>query len=109
MEYRDLTQEQRELWDAGYSAGHDAGYDQGFDDGIDAEPEDEAYEAGEFAGFKAGFEKGVLAERERIHDILNMMFESSLNLGRGSDAVWYRNIMELLTPVEINYTANDDD
>lgn len=100
-EYRDLTAAQREIWDAGYSAGHDAGYDEGFDNGIDAEVPEEAYEAGEEAGFKSGFEQGVEKEKERVQFILNMMFESSLNMGKGQKAVFYREVMELLKPVDI--------
>jgi hypothetical protein len=109
-DYKDLTLEERELWDAGYSAGHDAGYDEGFDNGIEAEPQDEAYEAGEEAGFKSGFEQGVEKERERVQFILNMMFESSLNMGKGQRAVFYREVMELLKPADIKeYYPEDDD
>ncbi len=108
-DYKDLTLEERELWDAGYSAGHDAGYDEGFDNGIEAEPQDEAYEAGEEAGFKSGFEQGVEKEQERVQFILNMMFESSINMGKGKDAVWYRNMMDLLKPIDIkDYDPEDD-
>lgn len=103
MNYNDLTDEQKEIWDEGYSAGHDAGYDQGFDDGIEAEPEDEAYEAGEYAGFESGFEKGVLAERQRVQDVLNMMFESALNMGQGNKAVQYKQAMDLLIPPPYEY------
>ena len=109
-DYKDLTLEERELWDAGYSAGHDAGYDEGFDNGIEAEPQDEAYEAGEEAGFKSGFGQGVEKERERVQFILNMMFESSLNMGKGQRAVFYREVMELLKPVDIkDHNPEDED
>ncbi len=108
MDYKDLTPEQREIWDDGYSHGHDAGYDEGFDNGIDAEVPEEAYEAGEEAGFKSGFEEGIAKEQERIQYILNMMFESSLNMGKGNDAIWYRNIMDLLKPIDLKDLEDED-
>ncbi len=115
MNYDDLTPEEKDIWDTGYAAGHDVGYedgwneyaensatddyDQGFDEGLGK---------GEYEGFKSGFEKGVLAERQRVQDILQMMFDSALNMGQGNKAVQYRQMMELLTPVEIKpYTEED--
>lgn len=54
--------------------------------------------------WKTAYAQGAAAEQERIQSVLQMMFESELNLGHGTKAVHYRNTMELLTPVEIDYS-----
>ncbi len=111
MNYDDLTPEEKDIWDTGYAAGHDVGYEDGWNEYAESNSDndwDEAYEQGENEGFQSGFEKGVLAERQRVQDILQMMFDSALNMGQGNKAVQYRQMMELLTPVEIKpYTEED--
>lgn len=91
MNYDELTPEQQEVWDLAYQAG--------FDDGIDAEPEDEAYDS----GYETGFQEGAKAEQARIQSVLQMMFESSLNMGHGNKAVQYKHAMDLLRPINYQY------
>jgi hypothetical protein len=55
-------------------------------------------------GFQAGKGEGVKAEQERIQYVLNMMFESALNMGQGNKAVQYKHAMDLLRPVNIDYS-----
>ena len=106
-EYRDLTAAQREIWDAAHAEGYDEGWHEGY----------EAYEVTGGAvsvhydeGFHAGFKSGTEKEQERVQYILNMMFESSLNMGKGQKAVFYREVMELLKPVDIkDYRPEDED
>lgn len=90
MNYDKLTEEQQEIWDAGYDAGWEA---------YGNEPDVEDY--------RDGYQDGVIAERERVQSILQMMFEASLNMGQGNKAVQYKNIMDLLRPVEINNVPDD--
>ena len=74
--------------DEGWSEGWDEGWDQGalsgtnFDD--DSENEGEA------------FMRGVMHERNRINSIMDMKIKDSLDMNRGSQAVFYRNTKELL-------------
>ncbi len=103
MNYDELTDDQKEIWDEGYSEGHDAGYDLAWYEYTEAEDEKATWEE-----FDAGFEKGVLAERQRVQDVLNMMFEAALNMGQGNKAVQYRQMMELLTPVQIQPDTEED-
>jgi hypothetical protein len=90
MDYDELTPEQQEIWDAAYEEGWDAGFasETGYDQ--------EAY--------NDGFKEGAKAEQARIQYVLNMMFESSLNMGHGNKAVQYRHAMDLLRPIQIDYS-----
>jgi flagellar biosynthesis/type III secretory pathway protein FliH len=138
MNYEELTETEKEAWSRGYQQGYDFGYDEGFETGVDAENNsdatDEAYERGYNEGFdagqdvgyeegfqaasendtdeqyqyEAGVKAGIEAEQNRIQYVLNMMFESSLNLGKGNDAVWYKNMMDLLKPMEIAPYTDED-
>lgn len=96
MNYDDLTQEQKEVWDEA----EEHGYELGFDAGLEAGHEESDYDD--------GYRDGVQAEQDRIQYILNMMFEAALNMGQGNKAVQYRNVMDLLKPVEINDNMIDE-
>lgn len=98
MEYKDLTPEQKEIWDLAYEQGFDAGYDACLEEGDDSNDL-----------YNDGYREGVLSERARIQSILGMMFESALNMGQGNKAVQYRQVMDLLKPVDINQSYSDDD
>ena len=90
---------------AAWQAGYEEGYDVGFDSGLDAEVDEETWES----GYDEGYAKGINAEQDRIQYVLNMMFESALNMGQGNKAVQYRNMMDLLKPVQIrDYDPEDD-
>jgi hypothetical protein len=105
--YKDLTTEERELWEDGYLAGHDVGYEKGYSNAHDIVVDDE--DLGQDT-YNDGFEAGIEKERDRVQYILNMMFESSLNMGKGQKAVFYREVMELLKPVEVKeYYPEDED
>ncbi len=106
MNYDELTDREKEIWDMAYEQGHDAGWDE-YAENFSSDDWDNAYEEGEHEGFNAGFEKGVLTERQRVQDVLNMMFEAALNMGQGNKAVQYRQMMDLLTPVQIQQTEDD--
>lgn len=97
MNYDDLTEEQQEVWDAGY----EAGYDLGFDSGREAE-------LGDITtwddGYAQGFEEGAKAEQDRVQFVLKMMFDSALNMGHGNKAVQYKHAMDLLRPANIDYS-----
>jgi hypothetical protein len=103
MNYEDLTEEQQEIWDKAY----EEGYDLGFDSGVEAELTDTANWDD---GYNEGFQAGAKAEQDRVQFVLKMMFESSLNMGKGQKAVFYREVMDLLKPVEIKeyYTEDED-
>lgn len=97
MKYEDLTPEDQEVWDAAY--------DEGFDAGM------EAYGENNFdwdEGYTDGYNEGVQAEQNRIQYVLNMMFESALNMGQGNKAVQYKHAMDLLRPVQIRDDIEDD-
>lgn len=107
MNYEELTEEERAIAESAYAEGYDDGWHEGYD----------AYEnisdsvSGHYdEGFHAGYESGIEKEQERVQYILNMMFESSLNMGKGQKAVFYREVMELLKPIEIKeyYTEDED-
>ena len=97
MNYEDLTEEQQKIWDAAY----DIGYDEGFDSGMEAELSDTTNFD---MGYEEGFSSGAQAEQDRIQSVLQMMFESSLNMGHGNKAVQYRHAMDLLRPIKIDYS-----
>lgn len=97
MNYDDLTQEQKEVWDEA----EEHGYELGFDAGLEAGQEESDYDD--------GYRDGVQAEQDRIQYILNMMFEAALNMGQGNKAVQYRNVMDLLKPVEVNNNFIDEE
>ncbi len=102
MQYDELTDEQKVIWDTAYDVGHNEGYDAGW----------EAYGENNFdwdEGHTDGFNEGIKAEQDRIQSVLQMMFEAALNMGQGNKAVQYRQMMDLLTPVEINHNLADDD
>lgn len=110
MDYEDLTPEQKEIWDIAYEEGYDSGFDSGQDFGWDeAVAHFDNKDDDEYESFSAGFEKGVLVEQQRIQDVLTMMFEAALNMGQGNKAVQYRNVMDLLRPVEINNDLEDEE
>ncbi len=98
MNYDELTPEQQEIWDLAHEAGWEVGYEEGWDAGFasDEEADEEAYDR--------GFHAGTEAEQKRIQSVLQMMFESSLNMGHGNKAVQYRHAMDLLRPVHIDYS-----
>lgn len=96
MDYEDLTPEQKEIWDEAEESGYEIGFDAGLE-ACQSEPD-----------YDDGYADGVQAEQERIQYILNMMFEAALNMGQGNKAVQYRNVMDLLKPVEINDSVVED-
>jgi hypothetical protein len=91
MNYADLTEEQKEVWDIAFQAG------------TEAEDNSDAWETAYDEGYEDGFKEGAEAEQKRIQSVLQMMFESSLNMGHGNKAVQYRHAMELLTPINYKY------
>ena len=100
----DAIEEAREQ---GYSDGFDAGQDVGWDEGYDAansEKQNDEYDTGYHNGFIAGAE----AEQARIQSVLGMMFESALNMGQGNKAVQYKHAMELLRPIDLTKTVDED-
>jgi hypothetical protein len=99
MDYETLTSEQKEIFDAGEEAGYESGFDAGWQ-ACENDPGIEHYDE--------GYADGIQAERQRVQDVLSMMFEASLNLGQGNKAVQYKNVMELLQPVEMRTVLNDD-
>ena len=120
MNYEDLTPEQKEIWDFAFAAGTEAeegdswaeAYNEGFADGEEEgysqgyhNGKDEAYQSGYFEGK----EDGIKAEQDRIQYILNMMFESALNMGQGNKAVQYKHAMDLLKPIKFNPDLVDED
>ena len=98
MNYEDLTEEEKEIWDAG----REEGYELGFDSGTEADNDswDDAYEK----GFGQGVSVGIKAERDRVQYVLQMMFDAALNMGHGNKAVQYKHAMDLLKPVNIDYS-----
>ena len=104
MNYDDLTDEQKEVWDHVYEIAFDAGWEEGFERGSEETDYSENYDAGYTDGYRAG----IKAEQDRIQAVLGMMFESALNMGQGNKAVQYKHAMDLLKPLELKYTENDD-
>ncbi len=97
MNYEELTEEQKEIWDLAYEQGFDAGYDACLEEGDDSNDL-----------YNDGYREGVLSEQARIQSVLGMMFESALNMGQGNKAVQYKHAMDLLKPLELKYTQDDD-
>jgi hypothetical protein len=95
MNYEDLTEEQKEIWDQAWNLG----FEQGFESG-----EEEAHGIGWNSGREEGYAEGAKAEQTRIQYVLNMMFESSINMGHGNKAVQYKHAMDLLRPIKIDYS-----
>lgn len=103
MNYGDLTLEQKEIWDTAYSDGYDNGYDVGWDEAT-SEEQDDNYDV----GYNNGYIAGVEAEQKRIQFVLQMMFDSAINMGQGSKAVQYKHAMDLLKPIDINGQSDDN-
>ena len=117
MQYDELTDREKEVWDFAFAAGTEAedngdawseAYNEGYADG-----EEEGYNAGIYSAVveeqveearTEGYNEGVKAEQGRIQYILNMMFESALNMGQGNKAVQYKHAMDLLRPINIDYS-----
>ena len=104
MNYGDLTDREKEVWDLAWNQGEEYGLNK-----LDEFETDEAYDEGYNLGKEDGFAEGIKAEQERIQHVLNMMFESALNMGQGNKAVQYKHAMDLLRPISINYDLVDDD
>ena len=100
MNYNDLTDEQQEIWDAGYEEGHSIGWDSAVESTSD-DDDDSGYNYE--VGYNDGFLEGARAEQDRIQSVLQMMFESSLNMGHGNKAVQYKHAMDLLRPINYKY------
>lgn len=108
MNYDDLTDEQKEVWDIAYEEGYDSGFDSGQDFGWDeatSQAQNDSYDD----GYHNGYQEGVKAEQDRIQFVLGTMFESALNMGQGTKAVQYKHAMDLLRPIEIRQVSDDDD
>jgi hypothetical protein len=106
MNYEELTEEQKAIWDAAYDAGHNEGWEAGFEE-AETQSDSEAdynYELGRADGLR----QGIDAEQARIQSVLGMMFESALNMGQGNKAVQYKHAMDLLKPLELKYTQDED-
>lgn len=103
MNFDDLTDEQKEVWDYVFEIAHDAGWEAGYDAAISEEQNDE-YDTGYHNGYQAGIE----AEQNRIQSVLGMMFESALNMGQGTKAVQYKHAMDLLRPIDIKPVVDED-
>lgn len=108
MNYDDLTNEQKEIWDIAHEQGYNEGFDSGQDFGWDEAVSHFDNEDDDYESFSQGFEKGVLAERQRVQDVLQMMFEAAINMGQGNKAVQYKNMMDLLRPVDIKEYSDED-
>lgn len=103
MEYEELTDREKEVWDEAHELAWEAGWDEGYDAAISngSDEYDDGYHAGHIAGQEA--------EQARIQSVLGMMFESALNMGQGNKAVQYKHAMDLLKPININQSYSDDD
>jgi len=106
VNYDELTDEEKEIFDAGQEHGYELGYDIGYEES-ESENSSEAdynYEL----GYSNGYQSGIEAEQVRIQYVLNMMFESAINMGQGNKAIQYKHAMDLLKPIELNNTVDDD-
>jgi hypothetical protein len=99
MNYEDLTDREKEVWDRAW--------DLGFEEGFDSEEEGQGIAWN--SGREEGYIQGARAEQKRVQDVLQMMFESSINLGQGNKAVQYKHAMDLLKPISIDYDLVDED
>lgn len=104
MNYDELTPEQQEIWNYAYDEGHEEGYSLGWDEAAENIDNEVDCENGYDEGYSVGFQEGAKAEQARVQYVLNMMFESSLNMGHGNKAVQYKHAMDLLRPVKIDYS-----
>lgn len=102
MNYNELTDREKEVWNYANDLAFDDGYEQGFDAGL-SELQNDDYDTGYHNGRIAGME----AEQDRIQAVLGMMFESALNMGQGNKAVQYKHAMDLLKPIEIKPLDDD--
>lgn len=104
-DYNELSDREKDIWDFATDRAWDAGWEEGYDVAInEGDSCSDVYDDGYHAGHAAGAE----AEQARIQFVLQMMFDSSLNLGQGNKAVQYRNMMDLLKPVEIQTYSDED-
>lgn len=104
MNFDDLTDEQKEVWDYVYEIAFDAGWDEGYANGSEETDYSENYDS----GYEDGYKAGIKAEQDRIQYVLGMMFESALNMGQGNKAVQYKHAMELLRPIDVRPVIEDD-
>lgn len=104
MNYDELSEKEQEIWNYAYDEGHEEGYSIGWDEAAETIDSELDCESGYDEGYEAGFQEGAKAEQARIQSILQMMFESSLNMGHGNKAVQYKHAMDLLRPVHIDYS-----
>lgn len=101
MNYDELTDREKEVWDEAHELAWDAGFEEGYQACLDeSESQDDSYDD--------GYHAGVLAERQRVQDVLQMMFDAALNMGQGNKAVQYKNTMDLLRPVDIEIVYDND-
>ena len=101
MNYDELTDREKEVWDEAAEKAWDAGFEEGYDAAInEGDSQDDVYDD--------GYHAGVLAERQRVQDVLQMMFDTALNMGQGNKAVQYKNTMDLLRPVDIEIVYDND-
>jgi hypothetical protein len=89
-----------EAWERGYGEGYQAC--------IDAMHEQSILSSNYDDGYSAGFSAGIEVEQERIQQVLNSWFEAALNMGQGNKAVYYRQTMDILKPIEIKPYVEDE-
>jgi len=87
-------------YDQGYDEGFDKGWEAARSDIDDGNDQNDDYDDGYHSGFTAGAE----AEQARIQSVLRTMMEASMNLGQGNKAVQYKHAMEILRPMNIDYS-----
>jgi hypothetical protein len=117
MNDKDFTPQEQAIWDEAFNAGLEAennsdaideafsrGWDEGWDmaksDSDDGNDQNDDYDDGYHSGFVAGAE----AEQARVQSVLKTMMEASINLGQGNKAIQYKHAMELLRPIQIDYS-----
>ncbi len=110
MLYNELSDREKEIWDEATDLAYDEGWDAGFE-ASQEEQQDLAYDYSENydAGYNDGYDAGVVAEQGRVQYILNMMFESALNMGQGNKAIQYKHAMDLLKPPTEMLPYTDED
>lgn len=97
MKTKKLHKKIDELLEAEYERGFENGYQGAIDE---ASIEESAYDQ----GHDIGVDLGVSMERKRTQAILDMQIQWSMESGKGSDAIKFKQIKELLTPIEVDYS-----
>ena len=116
MQYDELTDKEKEVWDFAFQAGTEAedngdawseaynegyadGEEEGYNNGIYSAVVEEQVEEARKEGYAQGYAKGFEYEQQRIHSVIEMQMKWAEQENKGREYIFWKNVKEYLTPI----------